>query len=102
MINNASILSHAVPTPARAVPVRKAAAARPNDGNSTVVIAGGHSATVMMRMSLLFLMLMGPAPQLLTMGAVLLLMGAAPLLLMQFLLMEKVPMCLESRLCNRA
>ena len=39
MISNASILSHAVPTPARAVPVRKAAAARPHDGNSAVVIA---------------------------------------------------------------
>ena len=46
MISNASILSHAVPTPARAVPVRKAAAARPHDGNSAVVIAEGHSATV--------------------------------------------------------
>ena len=35
-----------MPTPARAVPVRKAAAARPNDGNSAVVIAEGPSATV--------------------------------------------------------
>ena len=51
---------------------------------------------------LLFLMLMGPVPQLLMMGAVLLLMGAVPLLLMQFQLMDKVPMRLESRLCNRA
>ena len=46
VINNASILSHAVPTPARAVPFPKAAAATPNDGKSAVVIAEGHSATV--------------------------------------------------------
>ena len=46
IINNASILSHAAPTPARAVPVPKAAAARPNDGDSTGVIADGRSATV--------------------------------------------------------
>ena len=45
-INNASILSHVAPTPARAVPVPEAVAARPNDGNSTGVIAEGHSATV--------------------------------------------------------
>ena len=47
-------------------------------------------------------MLMGPAPQLLVMGATLLLMGNVPLLLTQFLLKGKMPMRLESALRNRA
>ena len=49
--NNSSILSHAAPTPARAVPVPKASAARPNvEGHSatvdegTVPLVEGHSA----------------------------------------------------------
>ena len=46
MINNASILLHAAPTPERAIPVPEAGAARPNDGNTTGAIAEGHSATV--------------------------------------------------------
>ena len=40
------MLSHAVPTPARAVPVPKALAARPIDLNRNGPIVEGHSATV--------------------------------------------------------
>ena len=63
-------------------------------GTALLFLLKGTVPRLLMRMPLLFLMLRRPVPQLLMMGAV--------LLLMQFLLMDKVPMCLESRLCNRA